>query len=155
MDIGGSWAVLYDDGTWLGEWDKDHPRAINGQVPFRAIDWPRVKQVKLESSYASSDIEVPPAPDGHRWHLRGRYFASLQGFQVRTLMLVCAKDGEVNAESTIYVMYWAPDGTVYESPHFWSKEFADYVGGILFNVPRTLPAKTEEVKVGVNAAALA
>lgn len=135
----GSWLVQYQDGELLAQHDTQHPLAVSGEVPFRAIEWPRVATVRFESQDARTTLDIPEAPDGYSWSLRSRNWMRVDGQAVSAFLLILSDRGvEVNHDSTAYVLYWYPDGTVHESPFFTSKETDEYGSGILHGQGRAL-----------------
>lgn len=152
----GSWAVDYTDGTQAFEWQADHPEAKNGQVPFRAIDWPRVRTLRLESALATSQIEVPAAPEGLAWSLRRRWFTTMHGDSVGVFQLVLCAAGQEPTDATVpWSLFWVPDGSTHECNRFWSPEVADYAAGLLHGAREPLPVATHEVQVQADAAVIA
>lgn len=122
----GSWAVEYRDGSTLAQF-QDHPQAISGEVPYRAIDWSQVERVIFESPLARSVVTIPAAHDGMRWSLRSRHIQNMHGDSAMFFMLVqSVVDQEVNDDSVKYVLYWAPNGIIHESPLFNSPDIYRY-----------------------------
>jgi hypothetical protein len=116
----GSWAVAYNDGTWVHQYDTQHPMYLEnaGEVPYKAIDWTKVERVVFENVRVRSDFAVQhPGPE---WQvsLRSRQFiTNAAGGTAVTLafMVVTSEAGqEVTDASTHQVMYWLPTGVVHE-----------------------------------------
>lgn len=151
----GTWAVRYADGTMLSQHDRDHPQFIaseghprGGEVPFRAIEWPRTTELVLESELAKSTFDISPPGDGYHLALKCRtyhvrawrpgvptYFPDrpepvIEPFQVLLdvrAYLVCTMRDDVEVDlarvatleaATVHVTYWLPDGSVHDCPHY-------------------------------------
>lgn len=148
--INPSWAAAYRDGTWITQWDATHPQAVNGEVPYRAIDWSQIETLRFESQTATVTWEIPPAPDGYYWHLRSRTWirsnltSQLDSPVVTAFLVVLAASGQpISDESVVYVKFWFPDGTEYETPFFNSAEAAEYGTGLAIGKPPPLKPITD------------
>lgn len=157
--ITASWAVEYQDGSWLSQWESDHPKAVSGEVPYRAIDWDRLKVLRFESSVASVAYEIPPAPAGLAWSLRSRTWLRASGAdpeavagQVTAFMIVLAVAGQpVTPDTVKYVKFWFPDGTEHDTPIFNSPAAAEYGSGIVAGLQPTLMPSTDQITIQANA----
>lgn len=143
----GSWVVTYEDGTQLSQYD-----ATQTEVPFRMIEWPRVKHVQFESQLAVSSFDVPAAPDGYAWSLRRRTWMCMDGTAVGAFLLILSRAGEeVGPNSVEYVLFWYPDGTTHETPFFTSKETDEYGSGVVHGLVHALVPSTGALKITVDA----
>ena len=116
----GTWAVVYDDDTVLTQKDEGHPQfhKESFEVPYKAIEWPRVRKVLFHSLDDTTEFTVLPTPD---WavSMRSRVFMNQQGKALRAFMLIISTPGnEVDAESVQRVMYWFLNGVIHDCPHF-------------------------------------
>jgi hypothetical protein len=72
--IGCSWAVVYDNGEVMAQYDVNHPKCKleSGEVPLAAIEWPRVSRILFESQLAADAFDVTPPPAGYKYGLKAR-----------------------------------------------------------------------------------
>lgn len=117
MDLNASWAVEYDDGSVLRQYDASHPDfdPVGGEVPLRKIDWTRVTRVEFASQWATDTFDFAGVPDGQAMRLIYRARHGLSG-SASCFMLTCVKaDAPIVLQTTdvLWVQYWFPDGVLH------------------------------------------
>ncbi len=124
----GSWLVLYQDGTSLAQYDATHPAAVGGEVPMRAIEWPRVTTLQLASQSAVTDFTIP-ALEGVEYRLVQRTMMTFQGSATIYLLLMLSPGYAYPFEQrdVVRAIYWVPDGTTHDCPHFECPDVARYL----------------------------
>lgn len=150
--IQGSWLVTMNDGSELHQYDKSSPlyMANAGEVPFKAIDWPNVANLQFQSQFANAGFDVAPAPEGFQVSLRSRHFKTQQGVAIMSFIVLVSKAGqEVNAESVVSALYWLPDGTVHECPHFDCPDVANYALKLIHGQDAGIMPATHVLETGV------
>lgn len=124
----GTWAVVYEDDTILTQKDELHPAYVaeSFEVPFKAIEWRRVKRVLFHSTDDTTEFTVQPAEDV-AVAMRSRVYMTIDGVGIRAFMVTVSTPGlEVNDENTKRVIYWFPNGVTHDCPHFNCHEVGDY-----------------------------
>lgn len=150
MDLSGSWAVEYTDGTFLQQF------AGEQETPFRAIDWTKVAKIQFDSIYVTQELGVPQLPPGYRMALMCRNFWNGQqdgGETVRVFMVVTFDESkpinpdiaQTYTDACVAVTYWVPNGVVHQCPHFFCKDVAEYCSGALHDVRGRTLALSHEV----------
>lgn len=153
MQANASWMVRYKDGRELRQFDSTAPEFYNGEVPYRAINWPEVKELVLGSEFIEQTFEISEPPAGIAISLRSRHFRVLKGDTVTCFMITLARAGEeVTNESVQSVLYWFPDGTSHECPHFNCPDVADYGAAMVHKLQGKLMPSTHELKTEISAA---
>lgn len=177
MELSGSWAVEYNDGTYLSQWD------TVPEVPLQAIDWSRVTRIMFDSALATVVYPIPPAPEGTRWSLRRRTWVRFREYpdpkweppppklnpdtgkfeqlekppmiidqeNFTAFLLVLSTDFPVTAENCLSVLFWFPDGVTHETPHLNSPEAEAYGSGRAHDIQRSLMPITDIAGVGLDA----
>jgi hypothetical protein len=147
----GSWLVHYTDGTECWQYDTGHVAFLGdpttGEVPLRAIEWTRARELVLESQWARSTFAITPPPEGYTLRLVRRVFQSYadDGSQLITMayVLVCLRGTELLPEMTDHAVYWYPDGTVHECPLYDCPDVRRYAEGQLKQQPVGLMPHTQ------------
>lgn len=113
MRTGATWSVVYTDGQVLNQYDAGHAMAVEGEVPYRAIEWPRVGQVRFESQFCISTFDF--AHPGPEWEvsLHSRHFMSMASESFHCFLIAIRPLG-VRKEEAVTVFYWFPDDTKHE-----------------------------------------
>lgn len=154
MQANASWAVRYKDGRELRQFDDKAPEFLNGEVPYRAINWPEVKDLMLGSALLEQTFEMSPPPEGIQISLRSRHFKMLTGDTVTCFMITLSREGEeVTNDSVVSVLYWFPDGSTHECPHFNCPDVSDYGAAMVHRLTASLMPSTHELKTEVSATA--
>jgi len=120
-----AWRVKYNDDSELALYKPD-----GSETAYQEIEWDRVKELIFESQLYTSTFEIRPnrLPRGHVMSLRARNFLSLTRGGLKTMcyvLLISAKDKPVE-ESTIWAMYWFPDGTTHTCSEFDCSSVREY-----------------------------
>lgn len=146
----GSWLVRYEDGTECWQYDTKHPDFLGdpdtGEVPLRTIDWPHATEMVLESQWARSTFSIQPPPEGYSIRLMRRVFQTYVGNTVAITMvyvLVCISGTELTPEATDHAVYWLPDGTVHQCPHYDCPDVRRYAEGQMNQQPVGLMPHTQ------------
>ena len=140
-----SWEVEYQDGGGLSQYD-----AEGNEVPYRAIDWPRVSRLILESQAVRRMFEVHPTPELHL-SLRSRHFMTADGTGTMCFVLLGSQPGrEIDAESTRWALYWFPDDTLHECPRFDCSDVRQYGSNLVHGQPRHLMPQGHDVEVAAD-----
>jgi len=144
----GSWVVEYQDGSFLAQYDAEHPTAIDGEVPYRAINWANVARVRFESQVATGSFDIPEPDPGYAWSLRSRHWMRPGGTTMSAFMIVASRAGqEVRDDTVDYVLFWFPDGTTHETPLFNSPDASQYGSGLVHGIQRSLMPATGQLMV--------
>lgn len=153
MNLNGSWAVVYRDGSTLSQYDTTSPHCVQeaGEVPYRKIDWPEVTTLILASQILEQHFPITPVPPEFKTSLRSRTFKTMTGEQVTCFMVVVSKDDEdVTPENTSSVFYWFPDGTVHECVHFDCPDVGHFGALFAHDVERSLMPATHAIETSVD-----
>lgn len=148
-----TWLVRYTDGSELAQFDRASPAfvAAAGEVPYHAIDWPRVEELCFASAHVEERFAVALPPEGYRLSLRSRHTRTVGGDQVMCfLLLVTLAGAEPSNETVVSATYWFPDGTMHTCPHFNCPDVARYARGQLLGAPVPLAAATEVLSAAVD-----
>lgn len=154
MRTGGTWRVEYASGEVLDQYDTNHPacNVAAGEVPYRAIQWPEVRKLVLTSQYAEDTFDVAALPEGFQLSLRSRHFMSTADEMLWCYLLVVSRASEeVTDQSTVSVLYWFPDGSTHECPHFNCPDVASYGHNWIHDQDRRLPLQHNIVQTTVDA----
>lgn len=153
-----SWGVVYYDGSMLSQFDKASSNFMPeaGEVPYRAIEWEKVKSIKFSSQLAETNFDMGPIPTGNRMTLRSRHFKTLSGANVMCFMLVLSDSEaeEVDSNSARSILYVFPDGTTHECENFNCPDIAEYGHRALRDEPVSIMPATHTLKTEVQAVAI-
>lgn len=155
------WEVLYKDGSTLEQYDRNSPHFVlcegaitEGEVPFKAIDWPNVTELRLFNAETgmgqSYDIAQPP--EGYQLSLRMRTFSGPGGDATVCFILLTSETGKpITKDTVVKAFYWFPDFTTH-----WCTEFnCGAVGQWALNQRLgrigDLPQTHDQLKVAVDA----
>jgi hypothetical protein len=157
----GSWIALYNDGTSCWQYDTTHPGFLSdghggGEVPYRAIDWSKVSQLKLESQWATATFDVTPPPEGYSVRLQSRHFRAVDGTNTMCFMIVTLDDTkplnmddiQTYVAATVHVTYWFPNGVVHDCPHFECADASRYGMHMVHGKVGELMPETHSTTVG-------
>jgi hypothetical protein len=149
--------VIYEDGLMLNQYDKVSPDfdTTAGEVPYRAIKWPKVKQLTLASQLIEQSFDINQPPDGIKISLRSRTFMTITRDEVQCMMLVLSEaDKEVSSETAQSILYWFPDGTTHECGSFNCGDVGNYAHRLLRAEPGSLMPATQTLTTEVTAVAV-
>lgn len=138
--LNGSWFVRYEDGTEEWQHNANSPQFSNGEVPYRAIDWPRVRTLVFESQYARREFAVSPLPPGYKTTLHSRHFWRPEGVSISCFLVVVSHAELTPKEGAVSVFYWFPDDTTHDC-HLYDCPDVGRYGGCVVNgqVPDLAP----------------
>lgn len=142
--------VCYEDGSSLAQNDAGSP-SFNQEaqeVPFKAIDWPNVKQLRLESEFGHTTYDIAQPGPEFQISLRRRTFFTLHEQMVSMFVLLVSTIGaEVDKDSTVSAHYWLPNLVEHSCPDFDCADIRKYAVQ-LFNgdAPALMPA-TEHLHI--------
>lgn len=134
--VTGSWAVDYNDGTSVAQYNPDGTK-----TKFREIDWSKAEKLILESQLVRQVFDVTPPEEEFNLALRSRHFVGMSaGAAVMCFMLVkwAAEDAHPDDNNTETVMYWVPNGTVHHCTMFNCPDVATYCSNHVHNQPTAL-----------------
>jgi hypothetical protein len=152
MQVNASWMVRYKDGRELRQFDSDASEFFNGEVPYRKINWPEVKELVFGSELIEQTFDITDPPEGYTLSLRSRHFRVLSGDTVTCFMLTLSKTGEeVTNESVASVLYWFPNGSTHECPHFNCPDVGAYGAAMVHELTAKLMPATHELRTEVSA----
>lgn len=157
MLIAGSWCVEYNDGTFLAQYPTDGP-----EVPFRAIEWPNVKSLILESQFLRQEFDIIQPQADCRLALQSRMFRDMAGDrEVMVFMLITYRndiiidvdDPKSYEEACVHVVYWFPNGIIHDCPLYNCNEIAQYASGEIHDIAgRSVMPIHNEIKAKLDAA---
>lgn len=136
------------------QYDTTHPacHVEGGEIPYRAIRWPEATKLTLTSQFTEDTFDVAPLPEGYQLSLRSRHFMSPSDQMLWCYLLVVSRVGEdVTDRSAVSVLYWFPDGSTHECPHFNCPDVAAYGAAWLHDTDRRLPLQHNIVQTAVDA----
>lgn len=122
--VGASWSVLYRDGSYLHQYDAEHPLAQSGEVPYRAIQWDHVDSLFFESQYVKREFQVQ-RNEGYAIGLRSRHFATPDGAGTMCFMVLTYPEGGTHQDA-VHVLYWFPDDSMHSCYLFECPDVARY-----------------------------
>lgn len=149
----GTWAVVYDDDTVLTQKDTAHPEfhRESFEVPYRCIEWARVKKVLFHSLDDTAEFTVLQS----EWHtaLRSRVYMNKERRAIRAFLLTVSTPGQpVDDASVQRAMYWFPNGVIHDCPSFDCANVSAYVmSWIHGTAPVGLIPSHDVVSLGVDA----
>lgn len=159
----GTWAVRYTDGSVVSQYDQEHPAFFRseghprgGEIPYRAIEWPKVTELVLESEHAKSTFAVQDPGPGYSVALKSRTFmVPSAGMELRCFMICTMRDDvEINLDhiativaATERVVFWMPDGSTHDCPHYDCPDVANWVTGLATGQHTGLMPTTHELKL--------
>lgn len=140
MTNGASWSVDYEGGEGLSQYDKD-----GNEVPYRAIDWSRVRALRFENQDLVATFDITPPPPGTQLSLRSRHFMGTSagadgGTDVVTCFMLVESDAgyPVDAEHEEHihtVIYWFPNGVYHVCYQFECPEMRQYGSCMVHGTP--------------------
>ena len=129
--LNGSWLVRYEDGTEEWQYNTSSPHFTSGEVPYRAIQWPRVRKLIFESQYAKSEFDVEPVPDDFKTTLHSRHFWRPEGVSISCFLVVVSHKAQTPKDGAVSDFYWNPDGTTHNCHLYDCPDVAQYGGHVV------------------------
>jgi hypothetical protein len=145
-----SWRVKYNDGTELCMYKED-----GSESAYKEIEWEKATEVTFESQLYKTSFDVHPnrLPPNTQLSLRSRVFMSFTNSKnkVRCYILLISKKDQPVPESTIWALYWFPDGTTHTCTEFDCAEVREYGIPNKKMPDRGIPQHHGEVGINVDA----
>lgn len=142
------WRVKYEDGSELSMYKED-----GSESAYKEIDWNKVAEIAFESQVCKSVFSIFPSrvPENYKMSLRARRFMAMlkNSKSMCYILLISEKDKEPAEDTTIWALYWFPDGTTHTCTKFDCPSVREY--GIPNRQLLGIPEHHGALQVGLDA----